>query len=70
MRVYNMQQRKPNGKGSGRGDIQTSADDEEKDLEYKAVYHQTYKGTMFAFVSGISSYLTTCNTDTVSEAAT
>lgn len=53
MRVYNMQQRKPNGKGSGRGDIQTSADDEEKDLEYKAVYHQTYKGTMFAFVSGI-----------------
>lgn len=59
MRVYGMQQRRARVKAGPAkvGESQTSIDDpdmvgdDERDLEYKAVYHQTYKGTLFAFVS-------------------
>ena len=60
MRLYGLQQRKSQTTSQKRSQKTSSDADGEKpqrlditeqDLEYRAVYHQTYKGTLFAFVS-------------------
>jgi hypothetical protein len=61
LRMHGLQQRKKNrsrresiapGAEDGRDvDAETAAEDAAKDEEYKGMYHQTYKGAAFAFVS-------------------
>jgi len=61
MRVFGMQQRRTVSRHSSdrraesnfivNDDTAIMQDEEEKDSEYKAVYHQVYKGTLFTFVS-------------------
>ncbi len=67
MRIHGLQQRKSTAGARSRSIRDTGAprsatpsellpatmlvDDEDRDVEYKGVYHQTYKGALFAFVS-------------------
>jgi hypothetical protein len=61
MRMHGMQQRKktrsrrasvaPDTEETQEVSIETAAEEAAKDEEYKLVYHQTYKGVAFAFVS-------------------
>lgn len=59
MRMYGLQQRKKTGrKGSMAGAEEVvTPEDAAKDEEYKLVYHQAYRGTVFAMVSGLFSQL-------------
>jgi hypothetical protein len=68
MRMHGMQQRKKNRSrrasvAPGVEDSQepiakTAAEEAVKDEEYKLMYHQTYKGAAFAFVSSRSLAIT------------
>lgn len=58
MRLYGLQQRKRSGHARRASEVNSQAqsgadgayqDAKDKDEEYKLIYHQTYKGTVFAF---------------------
>lgn len=59
MRLYGLQQRKTqmlseqHSRESLRSPDGFGDEHDHRDIEYKSVYHQTYKGTLFAFVSSL-----------------
>jgi hypothetical protein len=66
MRLYGLQQRKRTNHSRRISEINiqmsvnssdaTAKEDATKDEEYKLIYHQTYKGTVFAFVGAICAF--------------